>query len=190
MDLTELRQAVARETRQLSDPPSVDDIERTVNLVQRAYLQPVAQEEATATYTTTGATEVTMASIAPDFYELKEIYRLTPEGKRLPVSLLDSQDTARRGLRFVDGTLYIQGYDTGTQFELHYFVLLQDLGGTHQTPQIPARWHDLYWLGAAAFLNPANPMLQATWQSRLDAYRVERGRGGRADRRFVRVVYE
>lgn len=192
MDLTELRQRVLRETRTLPDPPTTEDVDDALNLVQRTYLQPIARLRATSTYTTTSeALEIIpVATVAPDIYELRTVKDETGEKFATDVPMLAEDDVDHFGIRRYGDTFYLQRMAPGRKLRCYYFQLLPELGGTVQTPALPATFHDVYWLGAASYLNPANRMLAQTFRDRLDSFRTARMKQQRADRQRVRTVLE
>lgn len=196
MDLTDLRQRVIRETRILPNPPSVEDIDDALNMVQRTYIQPIAKQECTSTYTTTETDDLEFVKIT-DMYQLRFVQDETAGTPGFPVTILNQDETQGnegdryQGLRIHADTIYIQNYDAGIKLKFYYYSRLKDLGtgGTETTvPEIHEQWHDLYWLGAASWYYPQNQMLLNTFYQRLDAFREDRLKRGRGDRRTQRTV--
>lgn len=192
MDLTELRQRVLRETRTLPDPPTTEDVDDALNLVQRTYLQSIARLRASATYTTVieGLDTVPVATVASDIYELRTVKDETNDKFATDVPILAEDDVDHFGIRRYGDTFYLQRMAPGRTLRWYYFQLLRALGGTVQTPDLPESFHDVYWLGAASYLNPGNNMLAQTFRDQLDNFRTARMRQQRADRQKVRTVLE
>lgn len=196
MDLTDLRQRVIRETRVLPMLPSIEDIDDALNMVQRTYIQPIAKVECTSTYTTTESDHLEFVKIT-DMYQLRFVQDETAGTPGFSVTILNQDETSgmegdrSQGIRLHSDTFYIQNYDAGTKFKFYYYSRLKDLGtGTAETtvPEINEQWHDLYWLGAASWLYPQNQMLLNSFYQRLDAFRADRLKRGRGDRRTQRAV--
>lgn len=195
MDLTNLRQRVIRETRLLPTPPSVEDIDDAINMVQRTYIQPLAKVEMTKAYTTTSDDEETYT--ITDMYQVRFVKDETGGTPGTPVTILNQDETEGnegdryQGVRLYGDAFTIHQYDRGTRLKFYYHRRLSDLGtgaGDTTEPQINEQWHDLYWLGAASWFYPQNQMLLNSFYQRLEAFRADRLKRGRGDRRTQRTV--
>lgn len=188
MDLTELRNRVMVECRQLPVQPSVDDVDDALNLVQREYLQPEAKLECVTSTTTQQDYEPEHIAIS-DLYQLRYVRDETDPRMPIVVDVLAAHDTLGRGVRYWSDVWVIQHMPRGRKLVFYYHKLLRDLGaGGVLTPDLPERWHDLLWLGAAATLGVA--ARQGQFLDRLEAFKTERWHGGRQPARMrARPLY-
>lgn len=184
MDLTQLRDRVFRRLKN----PYIDteDIDDEMNMVQRAYIQPVARLQKSTTYTTTEDNEeVELAALAPDIYHITFI---TDNGREVP--LLKSRDIGNYGARVYGDKLSLQGIGAGQVLAIDYEKQLKSLGlneGEVTEPEIEEQWHDLYWLGALAMLEPER--YYPVFQDRLREFKFDRNKkcrvhGGRIKHRL------
>jgi len=178
MDLTEIRNRVMKVTDHLN----VDDVDAEINMVQRQYVQPVAKIPGEATYTTLEDNEEldVAADIADDVYLFNFIRDITLDNRGSPVPLLKDSDTRTYGARYHNGKLALLGIGEGRKLLIAYYKRLASIGeGLNEVivPEIPEQWHDLYWIGAAAMINPER--YYGLFQDRLREFKLERIRDAR-----------
>jgi hypothetical protein len=135
-----------------------------------------AQTDAvTVNYTTENSIKLT--DIAADIYLLSAVKWVNGGNRYAEIPLLPAEDSISAGLRRYNDRVYLQGYPGEMHLAVQYWRLLSDFGtatGQITTPQIAALWHDLYWVGALAVLNPTGYM--ALFLNRLEAYEREQHR--------------
>jgi len=156
---------------------NVDDIDAEINIVQRQYIQPLARLPGEATCTTLEANQgVDMAAeIAADIYRLNFVRDITFSSRGRVMPLLGDSSTNAYGARYHNGRLVFVGVPAGRKLLITYYRLLTTLGeGTDEAivPDIPEVWHDLYWLGAAAMINPER--YYPLFQDRLREFKLDR----------------
>lgn len=129
-----------------------------------------AGNEVTVDYTTEDSIRLT--SLASDIYQITAIKQILTGGGYGEIPFLPYDDADSFGIRLYNDRLYFQGVTEGTALAFHYWKALSELGtasGQVTTPEIDARWHDLYWLGALAMLLPEKWLVQ--FDNRLEAYK-------------------
>lgn len=189
MDLTQLRERTLRGVANAQILVTLEDVDDALNMVQRQFIQPEARMEATALYVTQELDNVEYVQIT-DLYELRFIKDETEAQPGTDVAILNSYDSYRAGVRRFADTFYLQRMGPNRKFRFFYYQILPDLGVTSPYPVIDERWHDLYWMGAVAHLDPTNPTMMGIFRDRLIEYRNERRRMGRRDPRIVRLARE
>lgn len=178
MDLTEIRNRAMRVTDHLN----VDDVDAEINMVQRQYIQPLAKIPGEVTYTTLEANEeIDVATdLAEDVYLFNFIRDITLDNRGSPVPLLKDSDASAYGARYHNGKLAFLGVGAERKLLIAYYKRLANIGeGPNEVivPEIPEQWHDLYWLGAAAMINPER--YYGLFQDRLTEFKRERTRDTR-----------
>jgi hypothetical protein len=173
MELTEIRNRVMNITGHLD----VDYIDAEINMVQRQYIQLVARIPGEVTHTTSEDNEEldVAADIAGDVYLFNFIRDITLNNRGALVPLLKDSDASAYGARYHNGKLALLGVGEGRKLLIAYYKRLADIGegaGEVIVPEIPEQWHDLYWLGAAAMINPER--YYALFQDRLRDFKLER----------------
>ena len=110
------------------------------------------------------------SDIATDIYELNFISDVT-DGTRWPgVNLLNDFETQEPGIRRHNDRLYFHSINGERTLKIGYHKEITDLSETNATPEIDAQWHDLYWLGACAMIDP---QYYGLFTDRLREYKLE-----------------
>jgi len=133
-----------------------------------------AAQAAAVTVDYTEEDSMLLTTIASDIYKITAIKEVIGAGIYGDIPFRSFEDGDRIGVRLYNDRLYFQGIPAGTPLAVHYWKTLSELGsgsGQVATPEIPAQWHDLYWLGALALLRPAEWYSQ--FAARLDAFTQE-----------------
>lgn len=180
MELREIQNMIGLKVQGLGPVPSPEEMKTAIDAVQRMYIQPVAKIRATADYTTTkGSDSVDLSLIADDIYKINFIQDVTSEP--VGVDILVEDDTLGYGIRLSGDTVHFQRVSAGKTFRFFYEKRLRNLGPNEnetRVPDIGEDWHDLYWLGVVALLDP-NPVKEARFREKLDEFRYESARRSR-----------
>ena len=128
------------------------------------------EPDVTADYTS--VVVVSLTDIANDIHRINFIADITNGTRWDNVNLLLDFDACSHGVRVSNGKVYFHGITEGRTLLFGYHVKLTDLSATNVTPEIDEQWHDLYWLGAAAMINPER--YYALFQDRLREFKLDR----------------
>jgi len=171
MDLTEIRNRVMRR----AGVQLVDDVDDTINMVQRQYIQPIAAIHEEVEHETTEADEeIDMTALASDIYRLNYIIDITHHDRGMGVPLLHESHTGKIGARRQGGKIRFVGIQAERKLFIAYHKQLKELGtmsGQVSEPEIPEQWHDLYWMGALSMFIPDYFPI---FQDRLREFKLER----------------
>ena len=142
----------------------------------------IAEPDVTADYTNVVVT--TLTDIATDVYRINFIADITSGTRWDNVEMLPDFDADGPGVRLSNGKLYFHGINEDQTFLIGYHVKLTDLSATNATPEIDEQWHDLYWMGAVAMLNP---QYMPMFLDRLKEFKLDRIAESRPHGRRMKV---
>lgn len=135
------------------------------------------EADVTADYMNVVVTD--LADIASGIYRISFVADMTTGTRWQEQALLNDFYTEGYGVRLFNNKLYFHGMPEGRTLLIGYYRRLSDLDelGVRE-PEIDAQWHDLYWLGAIAMIEP---QYYALFMDRLREFKMETIEGGRPD---------